>query len=704
MRIFGANKESPSRSWVLKIFIPITSILLATLILMAVVFSSLFTDVAQTLIVDDFLASLKMVSTYYRQMRFTTVPIIDDLYDSPEIQNYLLQNLPRDQATIGVYAKLDSTVARNSYIHSIYLYNREYGFYSSLNGLESPQQLSDSTLLAFLDQQPRNMRLYQRQSVFTNKTIPLSLPKEQNVPTNLYTICNNSYDENGQLNSGIIMNLSETMARNLLASDDMDTLKNFYMIDEDYYIISHPDPSLFGTRAINQPLLGQIALFEEAKGSRIISDKTDEQYLACWYDVKEMNWRLIYILPMSYIQEPLVRLRWNLVLVLLGLSSLASLLLVWESKRVNNQLTRENRFVDFLKGNAGTDIVPMYAGSSFFIALIHRQSCNPATPLLVRQRFFDLVSEHLHIDTRRSFFLPVEHDLYVYMTTLKQKNIVSQFKKLRISVYDEAFEHLSVFYSEEVVGLEDLPQCFDCMRKNLLSQILEEVGFVRPVGHNQSKEVNFFLAETADIGKALMQKSTDLYEKAVHTMISNLRTQEDYDLFCSMKHYLSYSIAGLIGDVFKATERMTVQEWKHSVLYSRNYEELSMSLLKISEILEEFRHQYSKRHTIELVEQIKQLVKEYLSNVNLSSNLIADKIELSLGYTRSIFKSEEGISLNEYIGVKRIEEACTLLVSTKQSINMIRETLGFSNTSYFCTYFKKIKGVSPSEYRRKERM
>ncbi|MDD2395666.1 MAG: hypothetical protein PHG12_08010, partial [Sphaerochaeta sp.] len=126
MSLLGENKESLSRSWVLRIFIPITSIMLATLILMAAVFSSLFTNVAQTLIVDDFLASLKMVSTYYRQMRFTTVPIIDDLSDAPEIRNYLLQNLPRDQASIGVYAKMDSTVARNSYIHSIYLYNREY--------------------------------------------------------------------------------------------------------------------------------------------------------------------------------------------------------------------------------------------------------------------------------------------------------------------------------------------------------------------------------------------------------------------------------------------------------------------------------------------------------------------------------------------------------------------------------------------------
>ena len=703
MSILTRSKESVSRSWVLKIFIPITSIFLITMILMAVVFSTLFTNVAQSLIVDDFLASLKMVSTIYRQMRFNTVPIIADLYDAVEIRDYLLQNLPREQATIGVYTRMDNAVARNSYIHSIYLYNSEYGFYSSLNGLESPQELSDSTLLDFLSQQPRNMRLYQRRSVFTNKAIPLSLPKEQNVPTNLYTICNNTYDEHGQLTSGIIMNLSETMARSLLASDDTDTLNNFYMIDEDYYIISHPDPQQFGMRATTEPLLGQIVLFDGGKGAKIIKDEHKEQYLACWYDVKEMNWRLIYLLPMSYIQEPLVRLRLNLMMVFLGLAILASLLLVWESKRVNNQLTRENRFVDFLKGSVGSDVLPLYAGCSFSMIVLHRQSKNRPQTLLSRGRFMSFVAGYLSLDTRRSFLLPVERGLYVYLSMQEQHNFVSKLKKLSLDLSDEAEEQLSVLYTQKMVNLEDLPQCFDYMRKSILSKSLVTVGFVQPIAQNETKEVNLFLSETADIGKALMQKSTELYEKAVQTMMVHLKNQADYDLFCSMKQYLSYSIVGLLGDVFKASDLLTAQEWKLLILESQSYDELSKNLLQITELLEDYRQQYSKRHSLEVVQQIKLLVQEHLSDVNLSSTFIADKIELSLGYTRNLFKSHEGIALNDYIGSKRIEKACLLLSSSKQSINTIRESLGFGNTSYFCTYFKKLKGMSPSEYRRKER-
>ncbi|MBG0767618.1 MAG: AraC family transcriptional regulator [Spirochaetaceae bacterium] len=704
MRRFKVGKQSISRSWLLKIFIPITSIFLITMFSLALVFSTLFTDVAQSIIVDDFQASLRMISTYYRQMRFSTVPIIDDLSDATEIRNYILENVPKEQATLGAYARLENTVARNSYIHSIYLYSQGFGFFSSLNGVESSEQLSDTTLLAFLAQQPRNKRLYQRRSVFTNKTIPLSLPRHDDAVTNLYTICNLSYDEHGTLISGIIMNLSETAARAMLASDDSNTMKNFYMIDEDFYIISHPNPEQFGQRVTTQSLLGQIVLFPESSGAEVLSDSNGESFLVCWYDVGEMNWRLIYILPMVYLSEPLVALRWNLILVFMGLAIVASLLLGWESKRVNNQLTREKRFIDFLKGIVGIDSLPLYQGASFQLILLHRQPVERIESSCDKEQFVSFASQYVRIDGKRALLLQVERGLYVYLTQQNPQNLVSQCKKMRIDMFDNYSENLSVLYSKTPIGLEDLPQVYTEMRQYLLNQTLVQAGFVRPTEQVADKGVNLFLGETADVSKALMQKSCKAYKEAVSTLLYNLRSQDDYELFRVMKLYLSYSIVGLIGDVFQASDGITAQEWKLLMLSCRNYDELQEALLRVEELLSDYEQQYSKRHNLELIQRMKQLVVEHLYDVNLSSTFIADKVELSLGYTRNLFKASEGMSLNDYIGTKRIEEACHLLSSTKHSINTIRENLGFSNTSYFCTYFKKIKGMSPSEYRRKQRI
>ncbi|WP_320122813.1 AraC family transcriptional regulator [uncultured Sphaerochaeta sp.] len=698
------RKQSVTRSWLLKIFIPIISIVLVAMISLALVFSTLFTDVAQSIIVDDFLASLRMISTYYRQMRFSTVPIIDDLSDATEIRNYLLANVPKEQATLGVYARLENTVARNSYIHSIYLYNQNYGFFSSLNGVESSDNISDSTLLSFLDQQPRNKHLYQRQSIFSNKTIPLSLPRYDDAPTNLYSICNLSYDEQGNLRSGIVMNLSETAARNILASDDSNTMKNFYMIDEDFFIISHPDPKQFGQRVTSQSLLGQIVLFPESSGAEVLNDINGDEFLACWYDVGEMNWRLIYILPMVYLSEPLVALRWNLVLVFLGLAILASLLLVWETRRVNNQLTREKRFIDFLKGIVGIECLPLYHGSSFQLILFHRQPVDRKEVTCDKEQFLAFASQYFSIDGKQTLLLQVERGLFVYLTLQDSSNIISQCKKMRIDMSDRYSENLSILYNQTRIGLEDLPQTYAKMHHSLRTQILVHAGFVRPIEQTDNKEVNLFLGETAEVSKALMQKSCEAYKDAVQLLMSSLKSQDDYELFGAMKLYLSYSIVGLIGDIFEASEEITAQEWKLLTLSSRNYDELQEGLLRVEQLLLDYKQQYSKRHNLELIQSMKHLVAEHLYDVNLSSTFIADKVELSLGYTRNVFKASEHMSLNDYIGTKRIEEACRLLTSTKQSINSIRESLGFSNTSYFCTYFKKIKGFSPSEFRRKQRV
>ncbi len=696
------RENSVTPTWILKVFIPIASIFLLTMIIMALLFSGMFTNVAQSLIVDDFLASLKMISTYYRQMRFNTVPILDDLSDAQEIRDYLLQNLPKDKAMLGAYLRLENTVARNSYIHSIYLYNSEYGFFSSLSGAEVPGELSDSTLLEFLATHPKNKHLYQRRSVFTDKTIPLSLPKKPNTPTNLYTICNISYGEDGNVQSGIIMNLSETLARSLLA-DDEGTSKNFYMIDEDSYIISHPDPNQFGRKATSLPLLSQIASFDGPKGGQNIKDDEGEQFLACWYDIGEMNWRLIFILPMSHLRAPLNTLRKNLVLVFIGLTLIASLMLVWESKRINNQLTRENRFIDYLKGGLNAEALPLYEGQTFFIAVFLRQTKKPESELLQKNRFISFASQYLRFNGKNSFLLTMDQGQHVYLTLYEPVKVISRFAKLLIDLGDLFDEQLSIFYSSDRVPLEDLPQRYEHMRRRLLSSSLTEVGFISEIEQEDTKEVNLFLTETTDMEKALSQRSAEAYAKSVDTLITNLKRQDDFELFSAMKQYLSYSIVALIGDVFQASEIMTAQEWKHALLSSRTYDDLKEGLLLVARILEEYREQYSKRQGMEQVLGIRELVAEHLRDKNLSAKFIADEIGLSLGYTRNLFKTIEGVALNEYIGMKRIDEAKDLLSTTKQSINSIRESLGFSNTAYFCTYFKKQTGKSPSEYRNEQR-
>ncbi len=57
------------------------------------------------------------------------------------------------------------------------------------------------------------------------------------------------------------------------------------------------------------------------------------------------------------------------------------------------------------------------------------------------------------------------------------------------------------------------------------------------------------------------------------------------------------------------------------------------------------------------------------------------------------------MSVNEFINIYRIQKAKELLAKDKYYIYEIAKLVGFDDQQYFTRVFKKIVGVSPSEYR-----
>lgn len=102
-----------------------------------------------------------------------------------------------------------------------------------------------------------------------------------------------------------------------------------------------------------------------------------------------------------------------------------------------------------------------------------------------------------------------------------------------------------------------------------------------------------------------------------------------------------------------------------------------------------------RNNTIRKIEQI--VGEEYMKP--LSMKYIADKLYLNHIYLGQIFKKETGISLNDYINKVRISKAKKLLKSANSMVYEVAEQVGFSDSQYFSTVFKKIVGVSPKEYK-----
>jgi two-component system response regulator YesN len=85
-------------------------------------------------------------------------------------------------------------------------------------------------------------------------------------------------------------------------------------------------------------------------------------------------------------------------------------------------------------------------------------------------------------------------------------------------------------------------------------------------------------------------------------------------------------------------------------------------------------------------------------NTCLSVESIARELHYSKNYFGQLFKSETGMFVNEYINLIRIQKAKQLLVTNKYFLYEIANLVGFEDQQYFTRVFKKVVGVSPSEY------
>lgn len=97
-------------------------------------------------------------------------------------------------------------------------------------------------------------------------------------------------------------------------------------------------------------------------------------------------------------------------------------------------------------------------------------------------------------------------------------------------------------------------------------------------------------------------------------------------------------------------------------------------------------------------------VRAYIES-NLSEDLSIDKISAETNISRSVlyrnFSYHHGMTVSEYINLRRSEEAVGLLMKTDLSVDEIARKVGFASATYFVSVFKRLKGMTPLQFRKK---
>lgn len=92
---------------------------------------------------------------------------------------------------------------------------------------------------------------------------------------------------------------------------------------------------------------------------------------------------------------------------------------------------------------------------------------------------------------------------------------------------------------------------------------------------------------------------------------------------------------------------------------------------------------------------------------NYAGNITLEDISLLFGYNRSylgkIFSKRMGQNFNAYLDQLRIERSKELLLQDDSKVYTIAARVGYRNVDYFHIKFKKLTGISPAEYRRRNK-
>jgi AraC-like DNA-binding protein len=106
----------------------------------------------------------------------------------------------------------------------------------------------------------------------------------------------------------------------------------------------------------------------------------------------------------------------------------------------------------------------------------------------------------------------------------------------------------------------------------------------------------------------------------------------------------------------------------------------------------------SRRHNV-LMREIRDYVAKHFRDPNLSLTMLSDMFQINPKYLSQLFKESIGQNFSDFLIELRIDYAKKLLGESDVSVQDISEMIGYANPPSFNRAFKKIVGMSPSQYR-----
>ncbi|MCI9444780.1 MAG: response regulator [Oscillospiraceae bacterium] len=96
--------------------------------------------------------------------------------------------------------------------------------------------------------------------------------------------------------------------------------------------------------------------------------------------------------------------------------------------------------------------------------------------------------------------------------------------------------------------------------------------------------------------------------------------------------------------------------------------------------------------------QALEYIAGHYSDQDISITMIASHLGVSEGHLSHVFKKETSYTIISYLTQYRVHTAMKLLQDCRYKVYEVAEMVGYRDVAYFGSTFKKLAGMSPSEY------
>lgn len=105
----------------------------------------------------------------------------------------------------------------------------------------------------------------------------------------------------------------------------------------------------------------------------------------------------------------------------------------------------------------------------------------------------------------------------------------------------------------------------------------------------------------------------------------------------------------------------------------------------------------------QVIDRIKSVIINHIhhsgDNSVVFSELLASELHKDYSGLSKLFSANEGITIEQYIILQKIEKVKELLQYNQLTLSQIADSLGYSSVAHLSAQFRKITGITPTAFR-----